>query len=393
MKKILSVFLPWLFYIQVGSAQESVHKDSLNSLSLAGKTGTISSPAEHKPTGAVYGVDLEYRVNMIRDSAGWVRVLHVKYIGIDASYLTMKDVSLIGVPDSKGMLGNSYGLMTRLGMSICQIGSTDIVFRPGIGFEYATETFQTNRNPIVGSHLNFALQAGIVVETALSASTKLTLSADITHVSNAYMRSPNAGENIAAVSIGIIENINQKGPAKNEDRFGAGGRSSVEFNIGVGQRDFTRTGYFNNNPTGQKYVSYDQQKAEGTSNLNNVAASLTYDYQVSSVFSLKIGTDAVYYTQTFSPDNFFKTYQGPITSYTPLTVGISTGIGMTLGRLVFVADYGWYVHSNFLDRNTKSYWTFGPKYYLTNWMALFTKVSFAGNESSYANAGISFSIK
>lgn len=391
MKKILFVFLSWLFYIQSGSAQESVHKDSSDGLSLTGKTGTIFSPAEHQPTGTVYGAEIGYQINMSRNTADWIHILHVRDVSLNASYLTLRNVSLVGLQNSKGIMGDLCGINAQLDMAICHIDATTILFCPGIGVVYSTQTFQTNQNPIVGSHINFTLQAGLAIETPLSHYLKLVLRADAEHISNAYVQSPNAGINAVTASVGLIKIINDQRPSKGGESFDGNNKSSVEFDIGVGRRDFTRTGYFINNPPGKKFISYDGQKAEGTSDLYNIGMYVGYDYRLNSVFSLKAGSTAMYYSKTFSAEDFFKTYEGPITSYTHLTVGISAGAGLSLGRLVFSANYGRYVRSNFLDPAVKSYWTFGPKYYMTSRVALMAKVYFHGSESSYANFGLAFS--
>jgi len=374
MKKVALVFFPILFCMQTSFAQD----DSKNSVSVTPiEGGKIISTFNDQTKGDFYGVDLGYQI---------------KDVSIDASYLDMHNVSLQGMAGSKGLLGSSYGLTANLNMTLFNVSNTAVICAPGIGFEYITQTFHTDGNLIVGSHLNFALQAGIGFETPLSSSVKLKMMANLSHFSNASIKLPNDGLNIATISLSLVKSIGHDGPLLQKEAWGTDDKTSFEFGIGAGLRGYVKTGYFYNQQHVGMYLTDSAEKKEHSSNLYQIGIYAGYNYRVNSVFGLRVGTDAVYYTHPFSYDNFFKTYQASFSSYDQMSLGVSIGADLNLGRLAFAANYGRYVHSKFLDPTVHDYWTFGPKYYVTDWMALTVKVYFHGIESGYANFGLTFRI-
>jgi hypothetical protein len=261
-----------------------------------------------------------------------------------------------------------------------------------LGFVYATQTFYTTYNPIIGSHINLAVQAGLKLETPLSSSTKILAGINFFHYSNSAFRLPNDGINNFNASLGLVRDINYSGPANQKATYGIDNKHSFEFGIGIGRRGFVQTGTYMNTQTG-KPVNLTDTSAQKTaiSNLYQAGFYAGYNYRLNQLLSLKAGVDAVYYFQTFSWENFYRTYQESGSSYDHLSLGLSLGTDIWLGRMALMANYGYYLHYNSVVP-VHFYWTLGAKYYIIPWMALNAQIYLHGFEAHYANFGLIFNV-
>lgn len=386
MKRVL--LLVFLFGLQISYAQ-----NNQNSFSITPLQGfTIFAPDNYQLKGNFYGLELAYQLNMSNNNVDWVRILHVKDIAFTASYFNLQSVSTAGGPGLPGFLENNFGLLTILDMSFFKTGKTTFIFSPGIGFAYSTQTYYTNNNPIVGSHINLAIQAGFKIETPISSTTKITAGLDFFHYSNSAYKLPNDGVNNINASLGIVKDINLTGPSRQKATFGIDDKQSFEFGIGIGRRGFIQTGQYINNQTGKPVTLTDSAaQRNATPNLYNAGFYAGYSYRLDNLLSLKIGTDAVYYFKPFSWDSFYRTFQETGTSFDKYSLGISLGTDVWMGRMALSGNYGYYLHYNSIYP-VHYYWTLGGKYYLTNWMGLNAKIYLHGFEAQYANFGLVFNV-
>ena len=387
-KLVYSLFICLLFFIPTVYAQ-----NGQNSIAVTPMLGlTISSPDDNALKGSFYGAEFAYQLNMKNNNNPWVHLLHVKDISFILTYFNLQNISLTLTPNSHGLLGSNLGALTSLDMSFFHIGKADFLFSPGIGFIYATQTYYTDYNPIVGSHINLAIQAGVKMETPISSSTKLQGGLNFFHYSNSAFKLPNDGVNAYNLSIGIVQNINSDKPVQQKAAFDIDKKQSFELSIGIGRRGFIQTGQYVNAQTGKPIILTDSasQKA-ANSNLYQAGLYAGYNYRINQLFSLKAGTDAVYYLVPFSYQKFYHTFQESGTSFDRLSLGFSTGIDVWLGRMAFMASYGYYLHYVTINP-THTYWTIGGKYFLNSWLALNAKIYIHGLEAHYANFGVVFQL-
>jgi hypothetical protein len=368
-------------------------QDNPNSISVTAMQGiTIFTPDSYQPQGYFYGAEIAYRLNMANNNAAWVKDLNIKDIAFTAAWFNLHAVSINEPPEIKGALGNVFGGLTILDMSLFETGRITFYFSPGMGFIYSTQTYYTNNNPIVGSHINLAVQAGFKMETPLSSTTKLAIGANFFHYSNSGFRLPNEGVNNINATVGIARNIDVNGPDRKKETFRIDDRQSFEFGIGAGRRGFVNQGNYINPQTGKTIPLPDSAaQRNATSNLYMLGLYAGYSYRFNSLFSLKAGTDMVYYTHTFSWNNFYRTYQETGSSFDNQAWGLSLGTDVWMGRMALMFNYGYYLHFNTITPD-HFYWTIGGKYYLNNWMALNVKMYIHGFDAHYANFGLVFNV-
>lgn len=387
MKKTLFAVFSFLSCAQCAFAQQ----DTLNSISAKPiEGGKIFSAYKPQLTGAFYGFAVGYQRSMARSQADWVRIFRIQDVSYEASYLNLHGVSLAGMPDTKGMLGSAYGLSARLDALLFSMGTVRVIFSPGIGLEYLTQTFHTNGNMIVGSHLNLAVQAGVKVQAPVSSSMKIQFEINASHISDVGTVKPNCGINMGAASLGIVQAIGTAGPPGKKAAFETNTKGSLELDAVIGSTGRIRTGYFWNKETGQGiYDTTGRKKLAADSYQLNVYAG--YNVPISRVLSIKAGTDLAYYSKLFSYDNFLGSYQGTSSSYAHLSAGVSAGAEIWMERITFSFSYGYFAYEKFL-LSQKTYWNFGVKYYLAPGIALNAKAFMHGGEPN-AGFGIACTIK
>ena len=371
-----------------------------NSIEVTPFTGLQTFSAEGNGlTGKPWGAEVAYHLNMAANQADWVRLLGINDVNISLSYRDLQSISLSKQPGTGGFLGNYFGAVGRLDFILAQWGKTKFLLQPGMGFGYATQTYYTNNNPLVGSHINFTAQIGLKLSTPITNTTRLLLGADLYHFSNAAMKLPNDGINSINASAGIEQDIDRPAPKTTENPFKHYSRHSFEFGFNIGRRGLVQSGGgFDQHP---EYAAY--QKA-ATSNLYQSGIYLGYSYRVNPVLSLRLGTDAVYYYKTLDTipgiNHFYATYQELGSSYDKLRVGTSIGTELWLGRVSFTANVGYYLHFHYFaptygytDNPPKYYWTFGARYYLSPWVAIEAKQYLHRTQADFAGFGLLFKVK
>lgn len=387
-KLIVSSFFFLLFNLQFGHAQNNPNSIAITPIQGVTTFSTYNSPLK----GNFYGGELAYQINMANNTADWAHLFHVKDIGLVASYVNLGDISLTGKHEIRGLFGNDYGIISCLDLSLFETDRINLIFSPGVGFVYSTQTFYTTDNPIVGSHINLAFRAGLKLETPISSSTRIQAGINFSHYSNASTQLPNDGVNNVYASLGVVRDINQSGPFTRKTTFENDNKHSFEFSLGMGRRGFVKTGLFKNPETGvNMYLTDSAAQKKTASNLYQAALYAGYNYRLNQLLSLKIGTDAIYYYKTFSWDNFFRTYQGSGTSFDHLSVGLSAGTDIWLGRLAFMANYGYYLHYNSLYP-IHFYSAIGGKYYITNQLALSAVYRTHSFGPHYVSTGVLFTL-
>jgi hypothetical protein len=373
--------------------RDSCAQDGKNSIAFTPVYGLhINSPDNNQMNGSFYGAQIAYQLNMADNPADWVRLLHVEDIAFTFSYFNLENMALTARPGSKGFLGSNFGVLTGADFSFLKLGKFDFLFFPAGGLLYATQTYYTTYNPVVGSHINLAVEAGLKAQTPIGSGTKLQAGVFFYHYSNAAFKLPNDGINSINGSLSIIQDLNSGGPVKKKIPFVIENKHFFELAIGIGRRGFIQTGQYTNHQTGEPINLTDTaaQKA-AVSNLYQVGIYAGYNYHLSRIVSLKLGTDVVYYFHTFSYNNFYRTYQELGTSNDPFSVGLAVGTDVWLGRLIFAANYGYLVYYSTINP-VHTYWTAGGKYYLNPWLALNAKIYIHSFEAHYVNFGLSFNV-
>jgi hypothetical protein len=369
MKKIALLLTLLLSFARLPAQTANTNKFELNAL-----YGLSTFTAEfYKTPGHLAGTEAAYHFDMGNNKAPYINLLNIQAIDVVAGFRSFSNVSVI---DSNSVvthpIGHVYSVLGRLEIPFIKAGGTRLVFAPALGFAYATGTYFSNGNPLIGSHINLATQAGLFITTPLSNSITLKGGIDIFHYSNGAVRVPNNGINTVETSLGIIKTLNTPGPHTSSKAFSTFFKHSFEIGFDAGRRGI--------------------QKAEG--GLYKSGFSAAYNYRVSPVLSLKAGADAVYYFSIYHPDDDPKTnlepsYQYHGSSFDRWRYGLSGGFDLWFGRLAIMANYGYYLHY----RSTTpihTYWAPGVKYYVLPWMAVQVKSYIHGSDCDYLGGGLIF---
>ena len=146
-KTLFFAIIVFLFFNISTKAQ-----DTGNSIEISGTSGIkIFSPEKNYLTGPLFGGELAYHINMADNKRDYIRILNIKSIDAVFSYRNMSRVILNHDQATKGAIGDTYAILARLEMSLFKINRTELLFTPGFGFLYATETHSTNsQNVIIG---------------------------------------------------------------------------------------------------------------------------------------------------------------------------------------------------------------------------------------------------
>jgi len=363
-----------LFSLLLFSFQHIIAQTGNNKIGFTGLYGLSSFTAEkYKLPGHLAGGEFTYHYDMANNKAPYIRILNIQAIDIVAGYRNFNKVAIIdSVPTTTHLLGSVYSILGRLEIPIVKLGGTRLLFTPALGLAYSTGTYFSNGNPLIGSHINLASQAGLQLVTPVSSSIALKAGIDIFHYSNGAVRVPNNGVNSIEAAFGLVKTLNTPGPQTSSKAFSEFYKHSFEFGFDVGRRGV--------------------QKADG--GLYKTGFTAGYNYRVSPVFSLKAATDAVYYFTLYQPDddpktNLERTYQYHGTSYDRWRVGMSLGTDLWMGRLAIMANYGYYLHYK-STTTIHTYWTPGVKYYILPWMAAQVKAYIHGSDCDYLGAGLIF---
>jgi hypothetical protein len=389
MKKTVLAVALLLFFVSTSCLAQ----ENLNSISISPIQGMKAVSSYDSPmTGNFNGLELAYYLNESNNSTDWIQALNVEDISFAVSFLNTHSISLKDVPNSKGVMGNAVGATTRIDLALFSVGNTKVLLSPGLGLMYFTQSFQTNSNLLVGSHMNVNIQIGTGIETKISQSIKLRFSSIFSHASNASTHLPNDGINTMLLQLAIMKSIGFESPGLKNETFGINDKGTVEISVGTGARGFVKSGYFVNSQHQGLWLTDSAERKEGASNLYQTGLTISYARRLNSVFSIKAGTDVVYYSRPFRDDKFLATYEDTFSSYSPFAFSAMVGGDLWLNRFVMSIEYGRYVKSNFRDPDVHDYWTAGTRYFITNAVALNAKVYFHGVKSGYPNFGVLFRI-
>jgi hypothetical protein len=350
----------------------------------------VISP-DYNIKGQIWGGEFAYHFNMQNSTMDYVRLLGLNSIDIVGSYRYLKSLVITNNPYtnvidnnnlySKGTLGEAYSVLGRIEVQLFKAGPVKLLFTPAFGVTYSTVSYFTNGNPLIGSRINLAAQAGIKIFSSITPSTGIQAGVDLLHYSNSGERLPNNGINAINISIGLVKNINRSGPSSPKDPFQYNYTNSFEFSGDFGERGLFRT----------KQELYRSGLYAG------------YSYRLNSVFSLRGGVDAGYYFTPFNPANYNGTFENYGTSYARWRVGLSVGGEVRLGRLAVFCNYGYYVYyrtfyqaatdtSRELNYRVKTYLTPGLKYHINSWMAVMVKEYVNKQSADYLGLGVMFRV-
>lgn len=365
MLKLPSVIVTLLLFQLASYAQQ----DSRNSIEFSPQYSVGVFTANHKLNGSVYGAEAIYHINTEQNPSPWMRGLSLKSIDIAVNYKNMRNVKIEG-DNRSGIFGDSYAILAGLNIALAKVGKTELLLAPAFGLGYAAETFFTNQNPLIGSHINFTSRVSLKVTTPISQSTQLAAGIDVLHYSNAAFRVPNNGMNAANLSLGVIQSLNTV--KKTDNNYSVEPdykKHSLDFGVNIGRRGV--------------YQSKDSYFRTGL--------YAGYNYRPGAILGLSTGIDAVYYHSVFDPNNFSQTYQSFATSYDHWRVGAAIGPDLWMGKLALMVKYGYYLHYNSYRENNNTYWTAGMKYNMIDWLALQAKIYVHKTEADYVGFGFMFS--
>ncbi|WP_343531388.1 acyloxyacyl hydrolase [Pedobacter sp.] len=317
--------------------------------------------------GATYGGELIYHYNVNRSPKKWSSDLGIKSIDVIFNYKHMTNVTRIANPQ-KGEFGDAYSLLGGLTFPLLDLNKVELAFTPGFGILYAGESWYSNQNPIVGSRLNFGLKAGLKASVPINEKTAISANLDILHYSNGGTRVPNNGLNTVSVGLSVIRALNNNIEVKTTSFEDEGYKKhSFDFGINIGRRGV--------------YQSRD--------GLYKTGLYGGYNYHLTSYLAIGAGIDAVYYYTIYDPNRILETFQSKASSLDRWRVGAAIGPDLWMGKLAFIAKYGYYIHYNSL-LPVKTYWTAGVRYKLNNWLGLQSKIYIHQTEADYVGFGLMF---
>jgi len=357
--------LKTIYVIAVLSTFASNNVNAQNSIEITPLSGIkIFSPGSIPLEGKSYGAEIAYNIYQKENPAEWIKKLRIRDISIVAGYRDMRQVYIKDSVDSKGFLKDVYTISGRLNINLLNVNKTELLFITGFGATFTNTSYYTDKNPLVGSRINFSPQAGIKLKTPLSGSTSVIAGADIFHYSNIGLRVPNNGVNTFALSLGLISGLKntRKDWKKNiPDSL----RGFFEIGADIGYRGAFKT-------------------RAGTWKSGIYAG---YNYKINHILSLKFGSDAVYYYTPFTGS--IETFQYYATSYDRWRIGVGIGGDIWLGKLAVMGNYGYYLKYNSYYP-VKWYWTAGLKYYINSWLGFQGKMYSHKSQADYLGFGLIF---
>lgn len=342
-------------------AQKNAHTLELN---LQQSISSFSAN-QNKLQGNAYGGELTYHYNVDRKPKKWSADLGIRSIDITFNYKRMADVTRIANPIS-GEFGDSYALLGGLTFPLFNVSKVDVAFTPAFGILYAGESWFSNQNPVVGSKLNFGLKAGLKASVPISRKMDIAANLDVLHYSNGGTRVPNNGLNVVSVGLSVaraIGNDVEESPLTLEKD--ATKKHTFDVGVNIGRRGV--------------YQSKD--------GLYRTGLYAGYNYRLTSYLALGAGIDGVYYHTIYDPNRNLETYQSKASSFDRWRLGAAIGPDLWMGRLAFMAKYGYYLHYNSL-LPIKTYWTAGAKYKLNNWLSLQSKIYIHETEADFVGFGL-----
>ncbi|MNK41136.1 Lipid A 3-O-deacylase (PagL) [compost metagenome] len=356
-------FLGLLVFARNLRAQEV--EDVRNSIEFSPQVSLGVFTADHQLRGTAYGGELTYHMNTVANLRPWMRLMNLKSLDLVFNYKNMSDIVMVSDP-RPGRFGDSYALIAALNFSILKTKGAELLLAPGFGLGYLGETWFTNENILVGSHLNFSSRIALKLSTQIGPSTKLLAGIDVLHFSNGAIRVPNNGMNVSSVSLGIVQSLNVKRVLIDSARKAVEYKKhSMDVGVNIGRRGVYRS----------------------KDGLFKTGLYAGYNYRLDAVLGLSAGLDAVYYHTIYDPLRNDETFQSKASSFDRWRVGLGIGPDLWLGRLGLMTKYGYYLHYNSL-MNIKAYWTTGLKYQIMGGLAVQAKMYLHQTEADFVGFGL-----
>ncbi|MET4545068.1 hypothetical protein ABIE26_002386 [Pedobacter africanus] len=365
-------FYSFLFLLSLSFAAANLHaqevQDTRNSIEFAPQVSLGVFTAQHKLSGTAYGGELIYHMSTTANPRPWMKMLNLKSLDLVFNYKKMSNIVMESDP-RPDRFGDSYALIAALNFSLLKGKNTELFVTPGLGMGYLGETWFTNENVLVGSHLNFSSRIALKLATKIGPATRLSAGLDILHFSNGGTRVPNNGMNISSVSLGLIQSLKTKSAADTSSwrKPMDYKKHSIDIGVNIGRRGVYRS----------------------KDGLYKTGLYAGYNYRLNSVLGFGAGLDAVYYHTIYDPLRNTETYQSKASSFDRWRVGLAVGPDLWMGRMAMSVKYGYYMHYNSL-MNIKTYWTPGLKYNVLDWAAVQAKIYIHETEADFVGFGFIF---
>ncbi len=345
---------------------------SIHALSVKPTYGIDMSGESGGNRNYLYGLHVTYDRDISASNQAWVHLLNAKGLSFGVLWHNMDHMKET-VEDQVYSHGNAIGLVSEVDFQLARAGAVKILFTPGVGITYITETIKTQpATTTVGSHLNLALTAELGLDISLSNRTSLTIASNVLHYSNGGLKIPNGGINTINGSLGVktaLGNAQHTPTSAGNTRFQPLVGSSGELVIGTGRRGKYRTdgGFWRTGVYGG------------------------YNYYINQAVGFKVGMDMVYYHQVFDYSDFDATFQYYGSSYDRIRLGASAGAEVGLGRFAVNGMFGRYLHFNSFH-GFMWYWSSALRYYITPNIGLQSTLYMHRMQADYLNWGVVFRI-
>lgn len=366
----LRLFVTLLFWLLSSFAQVWAQQTAIHALSIKPTAG-IDMANGGNPRNFLYGLHISYDRDLLASGQPWVDLLNAKGLSFGVLWHNMDHMreTVDGQMYAQGM---AIGMLSEVDFQLLQAGRVKLLFTPGAGFTYITETIDTQpATTTVGSHLNLVLTAELGLELPVSERSSLLATTYILHYSNGGLKIPNGGINTVNGAIGIktalghTQQMHRSGRRSNFQSIVGG---SGELVVGAGRRGKYRTkdGFWRTGIYGG------------------------YNYHLNQAFGFKAGMDLVYYHQVFD-GNFETTFQYYGSSYDRVRLGASAGAEVELGRFAVNGMFGKYLHYRSFH-GIQWYWTSALRYYLTPNIGLQSTLYMHRVQADYLNWALVFRI-
>lgn len=319
----------------------------------------------------LYGLQVSYSKNIAASSEQWIDFFNAQNISFGLVWHNLDGMK--EVVDGTGYSGGqAIGALAELDVQLLRLGKSKLLFTPGIGLAYLTETIRSQpATSVIGSHINLAITGELGVEIPMGRHTSLLAAARMQHYSNGAVKVPNGGWNALLGSLGVKTALGSEtaGPV-GVSTYRPLERNNVDIWLGAGFRGKYR----------------DKQEK-----FYRTGAYVGYNYFLNRALSFKAGSHVMYYHSVFDPERFDETFQYYGSSYDRVRWGIAAGVDLSMNRFVVNAMYGKYLHYRSFH-NVKWYWLSGLRYYLTPNIGLQSTLYLHGAQADYTNWGLVFKL-
>jgi hypothetical protein len=323
--------------------------------------------ADDQLTGTAFGWEMIYALRNDGKTENWQHMLRVQSIDLILNVKNMQQVKVRSAAEEANPLSlDAFAFLAGLNIRLTHVGNSELFFSPAFGLAYLSQTYFTNKNPLVGGHMNFASRAALKWTIPITESISLNPGLQVLHYSNAAYRVPNRGLNGLFFNLGLVHQLkpsfDQQDTALSIEKPYP--KHSFEFGVAGGRRGI-------------------YQSKLG---LHRAALYGGYNYRTNQVLAWSAGVDAVYQPTVFDPEDFGRTYQSKSSNFDHWRLGAAIGPDIWMGNLALSLKYGYYLHYNSYH-SVNTYWTAGFKYTVLPWAALQAKVYVHQSEADFVGFG------